>query len=278
MEPAQFSIITRDDINLYALDWSPQGESKAVVCLIHGLGEHCSRYDHVARALNQVGYAMLAFDLRGHGRSGGPRGHAPSADAFLEDIDHLFVQAKKRYPGKPRFIYGHSLGGILALYYCLRRTPDINGLVSTGAGLRSPLMEQKLKVAFANTMAAILPTMTLATGLNPEHLSRDPQVAQNYRNDPLVHYKASLAMASSTIRATQWTMEHAAELSYPLLLIHGAADQLTYPSGSQEFARRVSGSCTLRLWEGMYHEVHNEPEKEQVFAEIVQWMDNQLPR
>jgi len=276
MEPVQFSIHTQDDINLYALDWAPQGEPKAVVCLLHGLGEHCSRYDHVARALNQAGYAMLAFDLRGHGRSGGPRGHAPSADAFLEDIDHLFVQAEKRYPGKPRFLYGHSLGGILALYYCLRRKQDISGLVSTGAGLRSPLMEQKLKVAFANTMAAILPTMTLATGLNTEHLSREPQVAQDYRNDPLVHYKASLAMASSTIRAAQWTMEHARELTCPLLLMHGSADQLTYPSGSQEFSRRVSGSCSLRLWDGLYHEIHNEPEKEQVIAEIVRWMDNQL--
>ena len=276
MEPVQFSIHTQDDINLYALDWAPQGEPKAVVCLLHGLGEHCSRYDHVARALNQAGYAMLAFDLRGHGRSGGPRGHAPSSEAFLEDIDHLFDQAEKRYPGKPLFLYGHSLGGILALYYCLRRKPDISGLVSTGAGLRSPLMEQKLKVAFANTMAAILPTMTLATGLNTEHLSREPQVAQDYRNDPLVHYKASLAMASSTIRAAQWTMEHAAEFNVPLLLMHGTADQLTYPSGSQEFSRRVSGSCTLRLWDGLYHEIHNEPEKEQVIAEIIRWMDNQL--
>lgn len=276
MEPVQFSIHTQDDINLYALDWAPQGGSKAVVCLIHGLGEHCSRYDHVARALNQAGYAMLAFDLRGHGRSGGPRGHAPSSEAFLEDIDHLFVQTEKRYPGKPRFFYGHSLGGILALYYCLRRKPDINGLVSTGAGLRSPLMEQKLKVAFANTMAAILPTMTLATGLNPENLSREPRVVQDYRNDPLVHDKASLAMASSTIRAAQWTMEHAPEFKVPLLLMHGTADQLTYPSGSQEFSRRVSGSCTLRLWDGLYHEIHNEPEKEQVISEIVRWMDNQL--
>jgi alpha-beta hydrolase superfamily lysophospholipase len=278
MDPVQFSLRTQDDLNLYALDWAPPGESKAVVCLIHGLGEHCGRYAHVAAAFNQAGYAMLGFDLRGHGHSGGPRGHAPSSEAFLEDIDLLFVEAEKRYPGKPRFLYGHSLGGILVLYYALRRKPQLSGLISTGSGLRSPLIEQKLKVAFAHSMASVLPTMTLSTGLNPEHLSHDPSVVQDYRNDPLIHYKASLAMASSTIRATQWTMEHAAELSYPLLLIHGAADQLTYPSGSQEFARRVSGSCTLRLWEGLYHEIHNEPEKEQVIAVIVQWMDNQLPR
>jgi alpha-beta hydrolase superfamily lysophospholipase len=276
MEPVQFSIHIQDDLNLYAVDWASQGESKAVVCLIHGLGEHCGRYDHVARALNQAGYAVLAFDLRGHGRSGGPRGHAPSSEAFLEDIDRLFIEAEKRYPGKPRFSYGHSLGGILVLFYTLRRKPQITGLVSTGAGLRSPLMEQKLKVAFAHAMAGVLPTMSLSTGLNPALLSRDPQVVQDYRSDPLVHDKASLAMASSTIRAAQWTMEHAAEFNNPLLLMHGTADQLTYPSGSQEFSRRVSANCTLRLWEGLYHEIHNEPEKEQVIAEIVRWMDHRL--
>ena len=276
MEPVQFSIQTQDGLNLYAVDWVPQAEPKAVVCLIHGLGEHCGRYAHVANALNRAGYAVLAFDLRGHGRSSGPRGHAPSSEAFLEDIDCLFAEAEKRYPGKPCFLYGHSLGGTLMLYYSLRRRPKITGLISTGAGLRSPLMEQKLKVTFAHAMAAVLPTMTLQTGLNPELLSHDPQVVQDYRRDPLVHYRASLAMASSTIRATQWTMVHAEELSYPLLLMHGTADQLTYPSGSQEFSRRVPGSCTLRLWDGLYHEIHNEPVKEQVIAEIIQWMDDQL--
>jgi alpha-beta hydrolase superfamily lysophospholipase len=219
---------------------------------------------------------VLAFDLRGHGQSGGPRGHAPSSQAYLDDMDCLLAEAVERYPGKPRFMYGHSMGGTLVLYYALNRKPQVNGLICTGSGLHSPLIEQKLKVSFAHAMASVLPTMTLPTGLNPNLLSHDPQVAQDYRNDPLVHGVASLAMASSTIRATRWTMEHADELSYPLLLMHGTADQLTFPSGSQEFARRVSEGCTLRLWDGLYHEIHNEREKDLVIAEMVQWMDHQL--
>ena len=276
MVPIQFAIQAKDDIKLYAQTWAPETEPKAVVCLIHGLGEHCGRYAHVAKALTEAGYAVLAFDLRGHGQSDGPRGHTPSGEAFLDDIDCLFAEAEKRYPGTPRFLYGHSLGGLLVLFYTLRRRPQLVGVISTSPGLHTPLIEQKLKVAFAKRMSAVLPTMTLPTGLDVGLLSHDPQVSQAYRDDPLVHEKASLAMASSMIQTIEWTMEHASEFKPPLLLIHGTADKLTYPSGSQEFAARVSGSCTLRLWGDLYHETHNEPEKEQVIAEIIQWMDSQL--
>lgn len=276
MKTIEFAIQARDGLKLYAKSWAPEAPVKAVVGLIHGLGEHCGRYAHVAEALTQAGYAVVAFDLRGHGQSGGPRGHAPSAEAFLEDIDCLFAEIESRYPGLPRFLYGHSLGGLLALFYTLRRKPQLMGVVSTGAGLKSPLIEQKLKIAFANMMAAVLPSMTMQTGLNAALLSHDPDVVQAYRDDPLVHDRASLSMASSTIRATLWTMEHATEFQAPLLIIHGGDDQVTYPSGSEEFAARASGNCTLRLWGGLYHEVHNEPEKEQVLAEIIQWLDSQL--
>jgi len=276
METIEFTIKAKDGLKLYAKCWAPVVEPKAVVCLLHGLGEHCGRYPHVAEALTEAGYAVLTFDLRGHGQSGGPRGHTPSSEAFLDDIDYLLAEAEKRYPGKPHFLYGHSLGGLLALFYSLRHKPQVAGVVSTGPGLRSPLIEQKLKVTFAKLMATVLPTMTVATGLDASSLSHDPQVVQAYRNDPLVHDKASLAMTSSSIRAIEWTMEHAKEFELPLLLMHGTADQLTYPSGSQEFAKRVSGNCTLRLWEGLYHEIHNEPEKDQVIAKIIQWLDNQL--
>lgn len=276
MEHIEFAIQAKDGLKLYAQSWTAQVDPKAVVCLIHGLGEHSGRYSHVAGALTEAGYAVLAFDLRGHGQSGGPRGHTPSSEAYLEDIDCLVAEAERRYPDRPRFLYGHSLGGLLALFYTLRRKPQLAGVVSTSPGLHSPLIEQKLKVTFAKTLATIAPTMTLPSGLNTNLLSHDPQVIQAYLNDPLVHDRASLAFASSTIRACEWTMEHATEFKTPLLLIHGLADQLTYPSGSQEFATRASSNCTLRLWGGLYHETHNEPEKDQVLAEIIQWLDDQL--
>lgn len=276
METSEFEITAQDGIRLHFKHWKPETGSKAVVCLVHGLGEHCGRYQHVASALTGAGYAVLAFDLRGHGRSGGPRGHADSSERFLQDIDFLLAEAENRHPGEPRFLYGHSLGGVLVLFYTLRRKPRLAGVIATSPGLRTSLVEQKLKVTFAKLMASILPKLALPTGLDADLISHDPQVIQAYQSDPLVHDRASLAMASSTIRAIQWTMEHAGEFPAPLLLSHGTADQIAYPSGSQEFATRVSGNCTLRLWEGMYHETHNEPEKDRVIAETIRWMEEQL--
>jgi len=276
MQHIEFTQQAPDGVQFYFQSWQPETPPKAVVCLVHGLGEHSGRYAYVAETLAKAGYATLAIDLRGHGQSGGPRGHVPSSEAFLEDIDCLLAEAERRFPDKPRFLYGHSLGGALVLFYTLRRKPHLAGVVSTSPGFHSPVIEQKLKVAFAKTMAPLLPTMTLPSGLNTNLLSHDPDVIQAYRKDPLVHDRASLAMANSTIRAIEWTMEHATEFNTPLLLIHGTADRLTYPSGSQEFAARASGNCTLRLWGGLYHETHNEPEKDQVLAEIIHWLDDQL--
>jgi alpha-beta hydrolase superfamily lysophospholipase len=271
-----FNIDATDGLKLYAQNLSPETEPKAVICLLHGLGEHSARYSHVARAFTAAGYAIVTFDLRGHGRSEGPRGHVPSGNSFLEDIDCLLAEAANRYPGKPCFLYGHSLGGLLALFYTLRRKPELAGVVATGAGLKSPLAEQKQKIAFAQVFAKLFPTLTIPTGLNPELLSHDPQVVEAYRKDPWVHDRASLAMASSTFRTLKWTMQHAAEFGPPLLLMHGTADQLTYASGSREFAEQVGEASKLHLWDGLYHEIHNEPEKDQVVGEIIQWLDHQL--
>jgi alpha-beta hydrolase superfamily lysophospholipase len=267
----------KDGLNLYAQVWEPQESPQAVVCLVHGLGEHGGRYAHIAEALTRSGFVLLAADLRGHGKSEGPRGHSPSSQAFIEDIDRLLVEASQRYPGLPRFLYGHSLGGLLVLFYVLKRVPQLAGVVATAPSLRTPLREQTLKVALAQTMASILPTFSMPTGLQPSQLSHDPAIEQAYIKDPLVHDRATFAMASTTFKALDWTMEHASEFSLPLLLMQGSADQIVYPRGAQEFAARVKGDCTLKMWEGLAHEIHNEPEKEQVLAYMVTWLESKLP-
>ncbi len=273
MEHIETTMKSKDGLDLFTQAWETEASCKAVVCLVHGLGEHSSRYTHVADFLNRAGYTVLAFDLRGHGRSGGKRGHSPSSEAILDDINLLLDEANRRYPGKKRFLYGHSMGGLLVLYYALARKPKLAGVISTSPGLRSPVLEQKLKLAFAKTLASVLPTMSLPTGLNSEDISRDPQVVQKYQQDPLVHDQATLAMANSAVAIVPWTLAHAGELNVPLLIMHGAADRITYPSGSQEFASRVKGDCTLKLWDGLYHETHNEPEKEMVLAYLVDWLN-----
>ena len=269
-------------ISFYIRGWEPNNKRpKAVLALIHGLGEHTGRYLHVGKIMTDAGYALVGFDLRGHGKSGGARGHFPSLTAIMQDMRQFFRFLVQRYPDIPHFLYGHSLGGLLSLTYALQYNTGLNGVLVTGAGLRSPLQEQKGKLAMVNTLGTLLPAITVPSGLDSATISRDADVVKKYDNDPLVHDKTSLGLGKSALKAIDLCFVRAKEFSFPLLIMHGAADKLTYPSGSEDFAKLASENnkdVTLKLWDGLYHEVHNEPEKAEVFKVMIEWLDKHLER
>ena len=268
-----------DDITFYMQGWEPEGKPKAVVCLVHGLGEHTGRYEHVGKVLNAAGYALFGFDLRGHGKTSGPRGHIPSLDAVMQDIQQFIAFQKQNFPRTPIFLYGHSLGGMFALAYAIQYNNELQGVIVTGAGLHSPLREQKAKVTLVNILGSLFPAIILSSGLDPATISRDPEVVQKYINDPLVHDKISAGLGKAMLIGIDLCFKRANEFSLPLLIMHGKDDKLVYPSGSEEFAKLASESnkdVTLKLWDGLYHEIHNEPEKEEVFKVIIEWMDKRL--
>jgi alpha-beta hydrolase superfamily lysophospholipase len=240
------------------------------------LGEHSSRYTHVAEAFGKNGYAMLAFDLRGHGRSAGPRGHFPSAEAVMCDIDQLFEEARKRYAGLPLILYGHSLGGILVLHYALQRKPDIKGVIATSPGLRTALENQPAKVMAAKVLGSLLPSMAVPSGLDSNAISRNKQIVDIYNNDPLNHDKVSLGFGKVMLGVTKWTLEHAGEFPLPLLLMHGRADEIAFAAGSVEFAGALKDKVTLFLLDDAFHELHHEPEQAEVFKTMLIWMDARL--
>jgi alpha-beta hydrolase superfamily lysophospholipase len=270
----------QDGTPFYIRGWEPEnGKPKALIALVHGLGEHTGRYVHVGKVMTDAGYAMAGFDLRGHGKSGGPRGHSPSLDAYMQDI-HQFVQwMTQRYPGMPQFVYGHSLGGLLSLTYAIQYGAGLKGVLVTGPGLHTALQQQKAKVVMVRLLGSLLPAFTAPSGLDALNISHDTQVVQAYRGDPLVHSSTSLGFGKAAFNAIDLCFGRAAEFPAPLLIIHGTEDKIAYPSGSTEFARRVSaagGDVTLKLWDGLYHEVHNEPEKSEVFKFMVAWLDRHL--
>lgn len=270
----------RDGTAFFVQGWEPgTGEPRALIALVHGLGEHTGRYVHVAEALTDAGYAMAGFDLRGHGRSGGARGHSPSLDAYMKDIRQFFELMAQRYPDISHFLYGHSLGGLLALAYTIQYGAGLRGAVITGAGLRSALQEQRAKIALVRLLGSVLPTLTVPSGLDPAILSRDPAVVQAYRDDPLVHFQTSLGFGKAGLQAIDLCFARAREFPVPLLIMHGKEDQLTYPGGSTDFAElvgAVGGDVTLRVWEGLSHEIHNEPEKADVFRYMIEWLNRHL--
>jgi len=276
MQHFEFEWQTEDGLRLYAQGWQPETEPRGVVCLVHGLGEHSGRYTHLAAFLNRAGYALLAFDLRGHGKSEGQRGYAPSYEVLLDDIANFLAEAAERYPDRPRFLYGHSLGGTLVIEYALCRRPQLAGVIATGPLLRTAFEPPAWKLTLAKIMRSAWPTLALSNELDRQALSRDPEVVRAYNDDPLVHDRLSARLGMDMLQSGLWALEHAAEFPLPLLLMHGGADRLTSAQASREFAAQAGEVCTLKIWDGFYHEIHNEPEQAQVFEYLLGWLESNL--
>jgi acylglycerol lipase len=273
------SLRSRDGLDFSVQGWEPDTKTKGVIALIHGLGEHTGRYEHVAQAMTGAGYAFCGMDLRGHGRSGGVRGHVPTLDILMQDIREFLIFITKRYPELPHFLYGHSMGGLLVLTYTLLHKPSLRGVIATSSGLRSPLHEQKIKVLLAKVLGSLTPSTLLASELNTAGISHDEQVLRAYTSDPLVHDRISLGLGKALLSASEYAWQHAEEFSLPLLLMHGVADTVTYSQGSEDFSARVAKNnkdVTLKLWDDLYHELHNEPQKQDVFRFMIDWLDSHL--
>lgn len=282
---------TSDGLKLFAQIWEPDASPiKAAVCLVHGIGEHSGRYAHVAEAFAKEGYALFAADLRGHGKSEGLKGHADSMEVLMLDVDLLLKQARIRFPGVPVILYGHSLGGILALHYGLKRKPDLKGVLVTSPALHSSLEQQPFKVMAAKVLGSLIPKMTLVSGLEVNAISHDADVIKAYNNDPLVHDRISVGLGKILLQVCAYNLEHASEFTLPLLLMHGKEDRIAFPSSSVEFwqewtkkheetqedvqpATPMESLCRLVLWEEGYHELHNEPFKKEVFKAMTEWMN-----
>ncbi len=272
MMHSTFTWNSKDGVEIFGQSWSPEGPAIAAVCLIHGMGEHSSRYEHVAEFLcrNQIG--VLSFDHRGHGKSGGKKGHSPSYDALLNDVSMALEETKAAFSGVPLFLYGHSMGGNVALNFALRRSPDVKGVIASAPWLRLAFQPSKMDVFLAKIMIKIFPSFSQRTKLDTKAISRDPEEVKKYENDPLVHDKISASMFLGCHLAGQFALDNAENFKYPLLIFHGTDDRLTNYEASKEFGFMVKGDVTWKSLQGFYHESHNEPEKAQVLEMIKNWI------
>ncbi len=274
MKQEDFTWKTADGMNLFWHLSAPEAEPRGVIVLVHGLGEHCLRYQHVAEKFVAAGYALLGFDHRGHGRSDGVRGHIASYDLVMGDIQHFLDEAAARFPGKPRFIYGHSMGGNFTLYFLLNKKPNLAGAIVTSPGLAVAKPVSPVTLLLGKIMYKLNPSMKLSNGLDRSGLSRDPNVEKVYSADPLVHGFISARLALDMLNNGQWIIAHANELALPLLLMQGSADRLVNPPSTAQFAASVKRpDFTFKMWDGFYHELHNEPEKDQVIQMMVDFLN-----
>lgn len=255
--------------------WKPKGIVNASLILIHGLGEHSQRYNHVIEFFNKNNISVYALDLIGHGQSAGKRGHADSYDMIASDILHLISIARSENKNVPIFLYGHSLGGALALYIALKMKPEIAGYIVTSPGLIPANPPQGFRLFLAKTMNILGPSFTLDNKLYRPGLSRDEKVVEAYNADPLVHPMISARLGMQLLNNGNWMIDHASELSSPTLLMQGSADKLVDPNGSRQFSEKAPRKyLTYKEWNGFYHELHNEPEKGRVLDFILGWIRN----
>jgi alpha-beta hydrolase superfamily lysophospholipase len=250
---------------------SPGEHTKAVIIMVHGLGEHIQRYSFWAESFKNEGIGFIGVDLPGHGRTPGRRGSIRSYALTDEMLDILLKSCKQTFPGCPVYIYGHSLGGGIVLDYLLRKKPKVRGAIVTSPWLRLSFEPQKSKVVMASVMKYVVPGLVQPSGLNVNHISHDVSVVEKYKDDPLVHDKISVSLFDAAMSAAKYSLSHASELIIPTLLLHGSEDLITSPDGSREFAGKTR-MVELKIWDGGYHELHNETFKEEVFRYIMNWI------
>ena len=245
--------------------------------LVHGYGEHCSRYGHVAEAMNEAGAVVYAYDQRGYGRSDGSRAYVETFDDYVDDLEHFLGYVDERSPDVPRFLFGHSMGGLVVLRYALTRAAEAAGLL-----LSAPAIEINPNLApFLRKLARMIGDTfpRLPTVRSPEGaISRDPDVIEQAENDPLNYHGRVLARTGAEmIRAGEHAQAHLSELTLPFFVFHGTADELTSPSWSRRLHEEAAATDkTLELYDGLYHETFNEPEKQQVLDDIRRWLSTRL--
>ena len=263
--------MAQDNLQLFYQKWSSENE-KALVCLIHGLGEHGGCYRQMAGYLTEKGYSLAVLDLRGHGGSKGKRGHAASYEALMDDINLFISRASGDAPNIPCFLYGHSMGGNLALNYSLRHRTNLSGVIASGPWLKLVIEPPKYKYIMSRLMNAIYPSLTMNNGLKSSMLYHSDNKTEDYFKDPLFHNYISARLFSIIAQSGLWALQHAGEIRLPLLIMHGGEDKVTSAKASMEFADNAPGS-TLKIWDGFYHVLQNEPRHDDVFQFVIDWME-----
>ena len=251
----------------------------ASVIVVHGMGEYGRRYERsvIPRLLdNAIG--VISYDQFGHGQNSGKKGHHPGYEYLLDSIDLMIELAEQHFSESPKFLYGHSMGGNVALNYALSRPGKLSGLVVTSPFLRLAFEPPAWKMAAGKLLYRIWPSVTMSNEVDPESLSRIEEEVEAYRRDLLVHDRVSPAYSIEIMKKGEWAIRNAGNLKVPLLLIHGSADQLTDFKASRDFAENAGEQAEFVLIDGGFHELHHDLDRNAVLEKAVNWIDEKSQR
>ncbi|MBW1780493.1 MAG: lysophospholipase [Deltaproteobacteria bacterium] len=265
------------DANIYYQSWLPEGDPRAVLLVVHGLAEHCGRYMNLVNHFIPVGYALYGIDHIGHGKSDGTRVHVQRFEDFTDTLKIFFDMVRQWQPEKPIFLVGHSMGGLIGAAYLLEHQTELAGAVLSGPSVKVPDNISPTTVFLGKLFSTLAPKIGLVA-LEAEGVSRDPEVVAAYVNDPLVYRgKTTARLAAELLKAMQRVSAEGAGITLPIFIIQGSDDRLVDPSGAQLLYKIVgSTDKKIKVYEGLYHEVFNEPERAQVLGDVEEWLEAHL--
>jgi alpha-beta hydrolase superfamily lysophospholipase len=266
-------------IDLYYQSWHPQGEVRGILALVHGLGGHSGLYKTIVEYLLPKGYAVYGFDLRGHGRSAGQRGYINTWAEFRDDLQTFLKLIQQQQPGYPIFLLGHSMGGVIALDYTLRYIQDKSAL--SGVIAFAPSIGQVgvplSRVILGKLLSQVWPRFSLNIGLDFSAGSRDQKILDSYTYDKLRHTLATARLSTEFFTTVDWINSNAEKWQLPLLILHGSADRIALPAGSEIFYQNVTYPDKLRIeYPGGYHDLHYDINYLEVITDLCNWMDQHL--
>lgn len=266
---------TSDKLTLFTQSWVPDDKPRAIVLIVHGYGEHSTRYTHVADALVNASYAVYTLDHRGHGKSEGLQAYFASLDDAVKDLRAYFETIQRQHPGQKIFVYGHSMGSLISLAFTLKYQPDVAGLIITGTALTGEETVAAPLIAIGKVVQRFIPTFPLMPALGLDELASDPSVGEVYGKDPLVYRgKWRIGMGIGLILAGRDLQAQIQNLKLPLLIMHGEEDKVTPISGSHMVRdKALSVDKTFKSFPKMRHEIHNDFSKGEVIDTMIQWLD-----
>jgi alpha-beta hydrolase superfamily lysophospholipase len=278
MTPAVGTLRTHDGLSLTTCRWNTSQKPRAILFVMHGLFEHCRRYSHVAEFFVKQGFHVVSYDQRGHGESEGLRGYVDAFSDFTKDLDQMLREVRAEHPELPVFLVAHSFGCAVSVQYLLTHPKhNISGLVTSAGAFQPGSDINPLKIKAAGFLSRFLPRFPVEK-LKSGSTSRDPEVVQQYDEDPLVYRGAIRSRLGGELLKTLASIkENASQLTLPLLLMHGDADSMTEPAGTEMiYNRSTSEDKTLKMFSGFFHELFNEPEKEDIMNDVLQWLNARL--
>jgi acylglycerol lipase len=263
-------------LKIFTRSWQPEGKTRGVVVIVHGFNSHSGQYLWVGEQFTSKGLAVYAIDLRGRGRSEGERYYVEKMEDYTDDVATLVRTAKSENPGLPVFVLGHSAGGVVSCVYALDHQSEIDGLICESFAYDLPVPD--IVLSFLKGLSYITPH-THVFSLKNKDFSRDPNVVESMDNDPLIMGESQPAQTARVmINAATRLNEEFPLLKLPVLILHGTDDKATNPSGSQDFYQHAgSTDKTLKIYEGHYHDLLNDIDKEVVMADINNWIDERIP-